>query len=286
MEISDLKIFDAVAECGSITLAAKKLHRVPSNISTRIQKLEQSIGQSLFTRDSNRLKISQAGESLHSYAKQILALADQAIMQFEDPSPRGTLRIGSMEAVAATYLSQYLSAYHHDFPDVTLNVKTQHTDGLIKEVLNSEVDLALVANPNEHPALNRLLIINEPMVLVSSQNIRQLDSFQNTVTLLGFAQGCYYRKCLMQWAESKDLNFELHEIQSYHSMLNCASAGMGIGITPLSLLKQFHDKDNIKTHALPTSLKQTKTYLIWRKDNLMPSMEKFIDLFKQKKPSI
>jgi len=50
MEISDLKIFSAVAQSGSITLAANKLHRVPSNVSTRIQKLESSLNQTLFIR--------------------------------------------------------------------------------------------------------------------------------------------------------------------------------------------------------------------------------------------
>lgn len=286
MEISDLKIFKAVAECGSITQASQKLHRVPSNITTRIQKLEQSVGQSLFRRENNRLKISAKGESLLDYANQILELADRAIAQFEDPVPRGVLRIGSMEAVAATYLSQYLTAYHQDFPEVALKVSTLHTDGLINQVLNDELDLALVANPKDHSALNSMLVIKEPMVLVSSKNTPHLKELSFPITLLGFSQGCYYRKCLIQWAEEQQLNYDLHEIQSYHSMLNCASAGMGVGISPKSLVTQFHDKDNLNTHSLPAPFKFTKTYLIWKKDNLTPSMEKFIDLFKQKKPSI
>lgn len=285
MEISDLKIFSAVAQSGSITLAANKLHRVPSNVSTRIQKLESSLNQTLFIRENNRLRISSAGESLLEYATKIIALAEQAVLQFDEPTPRGTLRIGSMEAVAATYLSQYLTPFHQQWPDVKLNVKTLHTDGLVSDVINGDIDLALVANPKDYPGLNTRLVIKEPMVLVSSVNTTQLKNMNGPIKLLGFAQGCYYRKCLMAWADSQNLCYDMHEIQSYHSLLNCISAGMGIGIVPKSLLDQYHNKSNIQTHNLPTELKYTQTYLIWRNDNHAASLKAFIGLFK-KKPSI
>ncbi len=286
MEISDLKIFSAVAESGSITQAAKKLHRVPSNVSTRIQKLETAIGQSLFIRENNRLHISPAGKSLLGYAQQILNLADQAVSQFQNQEPNGELRVGAMEAVAATYLTQYLAPFHQNFPSVILNVKTLHTEGLIESVLKGELDLACVANPTPHDDLESLSIIKEPMTLVSSLNTKQLKHICEPIRLLGFTQGCYYRKSLIEWAQLQEINYSLHEIQSYHSLLNCVSAGMGIGITPKSLLNQFHDKDKIQTHPLPKHLKYTYTHLIWRKGHVSAAMQAFINLVKQKKPSI
>jgi DNA-binding transcriptional LysR family regulator len=286
MEISDLKIFSAVAELGSITLAAQKLHRVPSNISTRIQKLEQSVDQTLFIRDKNRLHISPAGQDLLIYANKIITLAHKAVDQFQHTQPKGELRLGSMEAVAATYLSNYLTSYHMLYPDVKLDVKTLHTDGLVQKIIDRELDLALVANPKDHPDLSSLAIIKEPMVLMSSLTIKNLNTLNTSIHLLAFLQGCYYRKQLINWAEDNNLNYTVTQIQSYHSLLNCISAGMGIGIAPKSLLDQYANKQNIKVHALPAKYKHTHTHLVWRTDSLKPSMTAFIEAMRQKKPSL
>jgi DNA-binding transcriptional LysR family regulator len=286
MEISDLRIFSAVAEHGSITLAAKKLHRVPSNITTRIQKLEQSVDQTLFIRDKNRLRISPAGEDLLIYADKIISLAHEAVEQFQDTLPKGELRLGSMEAVAATYLSDYLASYHMLYPEVILDVKTLHTDGLVQKIIDRELDLALVANPKDHPDLSSLTIIKEPMVLMSSLTIKNPSKSDKSIHLLTFLQGCYYRKQLINWAEDNQLNYTVTQIQSYHSLLNCISAGMGIGIAPKSLLDQYANKHNIKVHGLPAKYKNTHTHLVWRTDSIKPSMTAFIEAMRQKKPSL
>ncbi|MBV1920487.1 MAG: LysR family transcriptional regulator, partial [Pseudomonadales bacterium] len=84
MEISDLKVFKAVVEEGGVTSAAKKLHRVPSNVTARIQKLENELGKTLFIRDRKRLVISSSGLLLMGYADKILQLADQAVDAFNN----------------------------------------------------------------------------------------------------------------------------------------------------------------------------------------------------------
>jgi DNA-binding transcriptional LysR family regulator len=272
MEISDLRIFSAVAEHGSITLAA--------------QKLEQSVDQKLFIRDKNRLRISPAGEDLLIYADKIISLAHEAVEQFQDTMPKGELRLGSMEAVAATYLSDYLASYHMLYPEVILDVKTLHTDGLVQKIIDRKLDLALVANPKDHPDLSSLAIIKEPMVLMSSLAIKNPSKSDKPIHLLAFLQGCYYRKQLINWAEDNKLNYTVTQIQSYHSLLNCISAGMGIGIAPKSLLDQYANKHNIKVHALPAKYKNTHTHLVWRTDGIKPSMSAFIDAMRQKKPSL
>ena len=78
MELSQLRMVKAVAECGSIALAAEQLHCVPSNITTRIKQLESELGTALFTRAGRGLRISAAGQVFLGYSEQILALVDQA----------------------------------------------------------------------------------------------------------------------------------------------------------------------------------------------------------------
>ena len=147
MELSDLEVFRAVAQEGGISRAATKLHRVPSNVTARIQKLETELGTSLFIRDKNRLKISSSGSQLLDYADQIIALATEAKAAMSATEPTGSLRIGSMEAVAATRLSLLLSSFHQSYGDVELKVHTNPTGRLIEQVLAGDIDAAFVADP-------------------------------------------------------------------------------------------------------------------------------------------
>ncbi|MFU1987593.1 LysR family transcriptional regulator, partial [Bordetella avium] len=78
MDLSDLRIFLAVAREQSVTRAAQALDRVPSNVTTRIRQLEDHLGQALFMREHKRMTLSDAGRRLEDYAQRLLALADEA----------------------------------------------------------------------------------------------------------------------------------------------------------------------------------------------------------------
>src|SRR5215207_3789464 len=122
MELSDLGIFQAVVEAGGITRAAARLHRVQSNVTTRIKQLEEKLGVALFRREGRQLQLTPAGLVLHDYAGRLLTLAREAREALSDQTPRGLLRLGAMESTAAIRLPEPLSAYHRRYPDVTLEL--------------------------------------------------------------------------------------------------------------------------------------------------------------------
>ena len=78
LDLADLRIFLAVVSEGGVLKAARKLHRVPSSITTRIQRLEASTGVQLFHRHKQRLHLSPGGELLQGYAEKLLRLSDEA----------------------------------------------------------------------------------------------------------------------------------------------------------------------------------------------------------------
>src|SRR5437588_662168 len=112
MDLAGLRIFKAVAETGGITKAAARLHRVPSNVTTRVRQLEESLGTALFHRHKRRLTLSAEGKLLLAYAERLLRLSSEAQAALRSGAPRGTLRLGSLESTAATRLPQVLSPYH------------------------------------------------------------------------------------------------------------------------------------------------------------------------------
>lgn len=97
MELAELEIFRTVVAEGGVTRAAERLNRVQSNVTTRIKQLEQSMGVPLFVRDRRRMVLTAAGEALLDYAERILDLAQEARQAVAPQSPRGRLRIGSID---------------------------------------------------------------------------------------------------------------------------------------------------------------------------------------------
>ncbi|MGC3836148.1 LysR family transcriptional regulator [Moritella viscosa] len=243
MELSDLTIFCAVVEMGGISPAAHALNRVPSNITSRVKKLEAELNTALFIREKNRLRPSPTGEQFFTHAKEILAMAESAILKINNTTPSGRLRLGSIEAVAASRLSNVLLDFHQTYTEVELTPIFSETLVLVSSLLNED--------------------INSP-----------LDLGHNP-TLLGFSTQCVYRTRLVDWVKQADILPKIVEINSYTALLNCVTAGMGVGFVPEKLLTVYPFKEGIKTHPLPTMIGSTTTNLIWRKDSVKSSMEAF-----------
>ncbi|GAA6133948.1 LysR family transcriptional regulator [Oceaniserpentilla sp. 4NH20-0058] len=278
MELSDLQVFQQVAQCGGITRAAEKLNRVPSNVTARIQKLEEELQQLLFIREKNRLYISSAGHQLLDYANQILSLADQAKHSLQGDKPNGTLRIGYMDAVAATRVVRPLKQFHEQFPEVSLNVRSAPTGLLIEHVLEGKLDLALVADPEQDTRLGITHIFDEELVVVSSrrhQTISSPNDLSANPTVLGFNYKCAYRNRLTNWLKHGQCVPKVIEINSYHTMLSCVAAGMGIAMVPRALLNDYPFTDSIQCHTLASEWAVSRTALIWRKGFENPSMDAF-----------
>ena len=109
MDLRDLRVFVAVVEEGGILKASRKLHRVPSSISTRIKQLEASMNSRLFHRHKQRLHLSPSGELLLPYAVKLLRLADEATCALDGTVPSGMLRLGALESTTASRLPNFKS---------------------------------------------------------------------------------------------------------------------------------------------------------------------------------
>src|SRR3954466_5627633 len=136
LSLDALQIFKTVAEEGGINRAAAKLHRVQSTVTTRVKQLEEQLGTPLFLRRSRRLVLSAEGRLLLEYADQLLRLSSEAESALRKGSPRGTLRIGTLESTAAARLPPVLSRYHRTYPEVRIELATGTSGALVARLLN------------------------------------------------------------------------------------------------------------------------------------------------------
>jgi DNA-binding transcriptional LysR family regulator len=275
MDLSDLRIFTTVVREGSVTGAAKRLNRVQSNVTTRIRQLEDDLGVTLFIREGKRLHLAPAGQGLLGYADRLLALADEARASLRDPKPRGLFRLGAMESTAAVRLPTALNEYHRRYPEVTLELRTGNPPTLGAAILAGELDAALVAEPIPDAPFDKAFAFEEEPVIVSAAGqppFGKEGGFPRT--MIAFEHGCPHRKRLEAWyAKHNEMPERIIELGSYHAMLGCVAAGMGIALLPKSVLTTFPESKRLTVHRLPAGENHTETVLIWRKGAISPNIE-------------
>ncbi|WP_338574319.1 LysR family transcriptional regulator [Erwinia billingiae] len=276
MDLTQLKMFCSVAETGSLARAAEVLHRVPSNLTTRLRQLEQELGTDLFIREKQRLRLSPMGHNFLGYAQRILALSEEAMSMTHSGEPGGNFALGSMESTAATRLPALLAAYHQRFPSVALSLITGTSGEIIERVREGTLAAALADGPIRVDELNSCIAFHEQMVLISS--LEHADILEPAAasgdTLFAFRPSCSYRIRFENWFRSTGVQpGTFMEIQSYHAMLACVASGAGLALLPESVLEQMPAKDRIKRHALPAEVRDAVTWLVWRRDAFTPNVE-------------
>jgi DNA-binding transcriptional LysR family regulator len=267
MDLGDLAIFRAVVREGGVTRAADKLHRVQSNVTTRIRQLETELGVELFIREGKRMIVSPAGRILVDYADRLLALAEEAHSAVSDGTPRGRLRLGSMESTAAARLPALLARFHCNFPEVRLELRTGPTAALVAEVIDGRLDCALVGGPVDDPRLDTRPVFTEELVLVAPPAHGPIRNARDVTarTLLTFEPGCAYRQRLESWLAASGVVAErVVELSSYYTMISCAASGMGIALVPRSLLALMPIDKAVTIHTLPPRYAHAPTLLVHR----------------------
>lgn len=267
MDLSDLTIFSAVVREGSVTRAAERLHRVQSNVTTRIRQLEEDLSVALFIREGKRLHLAPAGQVLRDYADRLLALADEARSAVQDARPRGTFRLGAMESTAAVRLPGLLSEYNRRHPGVVLELRTGNPQVLASAILAGDLDAALVADPIADAPFEKAFAFHEELVIVAPANYPPIGRKGDLPrTVIVFEHGCPHRKRLEDWYASRhEMPARTIELASYHAMLGCIVAGMGISLIPKSVLTTFPERKRLSVHRLPSTENCAQTVLIWRK---------------------
>lgn len=267
IDLESLLIFQTVVEEGGVLRAAEKLHRVPSNISTRIRQLEQYLGVRLFSRDGRKMSLSAEGRTLLNYSVRLLRLADEAVNELRTGKPQGTFRLGSLESTAGSRLAPILSRYHAANPGVIVELITGTTGALINRVVNFDIEAAFVSEPFTAANLSSVPVFREELVLVTSLAIGRVGAAADLGrgTMIAFASGCSYRKRLEEWLSSENVVPERAlEFGSYQGMIACVAAGTGFAIMPKSVLAALHATDKVNQHRLPAPIATNRTHLVWR----------------------
>lgn len=282
MELSHLRVFVEVATTGSITAASRNLHRVPSNLSVRIQQLEADLGCQLFLRDRQRLHLSPAGSRLLDHARRILALCEEARWQVLDDQPAGPLSLAVLDVGLVNRVPRVLAGYRQSYPEVSVSLHSGMSGDVEQLVLDGHAELGLSDGPVAHPDLDNAWAFDEELFLVTAAGHRPVRSAGQLAgrEFYSFGRSCSYRLRLEAWLEQGGQSARITEMESYHSILACVSAGTGVAWVPQSVLKALPEDYPIRTHRLGAA-GHSAQYFIWRRAGLSSHALRFMQMFRQ-----
>lgn len=286
IDLDSLHIFKAVVDYGGITKAAGQLNRVQSNVTTRIKNLEERLGVKLFQRQQGKLILSPEGRLLLAYAERLLRLSSEAEAALRSGTPRGTLRIGTLESTAAARLPALLSRYHQSYPDVQIELVTGTSGALIGKVHRFDIEAAFVAEPFTAAELQSQVAFVEELVLIAPRNMPKVKSPKDLQkrTVIAFTTGCSYRRILEDWlGMSSVVPDRVLELGSYHAIVACVAAGSGIAIVPRSVLDAVRAENEVTAFPLPERVARAKTHLVWRNGHHSVALDAMRRELQQKK---
>ena len=289
MDLSDLRVFEAVSRHGSMNRAAQELHTVQSNVTARIRALEEELGVSLFQRHARGVSTTPAGQRILPFVGRLTKLlADARTAAKDDGEPGGTLSLGSLETTTALRLSPLLGQFAKTYPQVRLVVATGTTRRLIDDVVSCRVEGAFVAGPVSHPDLEQEVIFQEELVLVTSPAIGGMEDLAGIVDLktIVFQIGCSYRQRLESLlAEMGIVTSKPLEFGSLDTIVSCVSAGVGITLLPRGVVAAAVREGRVAMHELPPERSLVDTLFVRRKDAYTSSaMTALLDTIRSTRP--
>lgn len=243
--LRQLKIFEAVARHLSYTRAAEELHLTQPAVSMQIKQLEQIIGVPLTELVGKRLYLTEAGRELQRCSRSVAIVLEEARQVFEEMKG---LRRGHLEiAVASTanyFVPRLWASFRKRHPEVRVSLDVTNREGLIRALVENQVDLVIMGLPPEGLDLvaegfmpNPLVVVAPPTHPLASVRDIPLDRLQNE-TFLMREEGSGTRSLMERVFAEKALAPAMPiEMSSTEAIKQGVEAGLGLAVLSLHTLE-------------------------------------------------
>ncbi len=169
MELRHLRYFVAVAEAGSLTVAAeKKLYTSQPSLSRQIRDLENEVGAQLMTRNARGIELTPAGKAFLDYARLALIQVDaagEAARRAVKPS-KPTFSIGFLTGQEIDWLPEAMRILRDELPNIDVTVSSQYSPDLADALMRGKLDVAFLRPEAKMADLIYKVVTKEPLVVI------------------------------------------------------------------------------------------------------------------------
>lgn len=289
MDIKQLIYFLTIAEEGNISKAADRLHMAQPPLSQQLKLLEEELGVLLFERNTRRMQITDAGQLLQNRAQQIIDLMEKTSKELNDlkEGSQGLLSIGTISSAGETLVPIMVQNFHKVYPGVDFRIKESSTFEILELVKRGVVEIGVIRTPFNLETFDYISLPEEPMMAAALNSLLEMNK---TSINLGELKGkplLFHNRYANNIEEAcKKSGFEPKvkcRIDDTRTMLNWASAGMGIALIPRDMMALIPDS-NLRFIEIKEETLATKIIIIWRKNHYLSTPARhFLEFFKSKR---
>ena len=294
VDIRQLLYFTTIAEEGSISAAAKKLHLSQPPLSYQMKLLEEELHLPLIERSARGIALTEAGRVLYKRAQGILELSELTRKEMLAMASgfTGTLHIGTVSSSGASLLGWRIPAFHQKYPQIGFAIHEGNTFELMEMLESGLIELAIVRTPFHNDQLNCLYLSPEPMIADGAASFfpAGMPSGQPiSLELLGHAPVILYRrfeKILLSLCEQKGITPQVFCIaDDARTTLMWAEAGLGVAVVPQSAYRIMPHHNMVYGELSEEDL-HTRIAAVCKKGcSLSWAAQQFLEIFAQQPPS-
>ena len=225
LDSDQMRAFLAVADTGSVTAAAGRVGRTQSAVSMQIRRLEENLGQPLFTRLPRGVALTPRGEQLMPYARRVTSLLDGAAVALREKPLTGQVRIGIPDEYAGSVLPRALAAFSERHLGVEVTVRCDFTDSQLAALVAEKIDMLVLYDP-DHTSGDEVLGI-DPAVWVTS--VTHGQHLQVPVPVAVYVESDWCREFPLRSLDRQSIAWRIaFECDTSASLRIAAQAGLAI----------------------------------------------------------
>jgi LysR family hca operon transcriptional activator len=245
MELRHLRYFVAVAEEGSVTVAAqKRLHTAQPSLSRQIHDLERELGVELLIRGSRGIELTAAGRVFLDHARVALLqveAAGEAARHAARPA-RTTFAIGFLTGYEMDWLSAVMAILHAELPSTEVVIHSQDSPDLAAALMRGTIDLAFLRPEKQAVGLKFRPLRKDPLVVLMPRDhalaaltaIRPQDIAGETFIGVSAARAPVLRAIIGDYAKRSGINLKpAHQAENLAMAISLVVSTGGISLLPL-----------------------------------------------------
>jgi DNA-binding transcriptional LysR family regulator len=246
-DLTDLKVFLAVAEEGNVSRGAERCHLAPYAVSLRIKGLEENIGTVLLTRQARGVTLTPAGHVLAEHTRRCVAQLEQMHVDLL-PFARGLtghVTFFANNNAISSHLPDDLARFFKLYPSVRITLEERMSHDIVAAVAAGRADIGVVALETEHPDLDFLPYREDRLVLLAplgSPLARQgTVSFADCMDepFISLQSGAALHTFLMNHASALGKRLDIRvQVSGYRAIARLVSSGAGIGVVARSAIEE------------------------------------------------
>ena len=284
MDVTQLRTLIHVAELGSLSKAADRLHIAQPALSRQIRLLEQELGVRLFDRHGRGMVVTERGQDVLRHALRVMAELEEirAVVADEDAPLRGHVSIG-MPPTASDILSEPLvSAFRDAHPEATLRIVSAYTGYLLDWMQRGELDAAILYDPKSARNLRVQPLLEETLFLIGPPASRlTLDRPVAFAELekqrLLLPSGSHGLRLLVdRYAQEAGVPLDIKvEADSYSTLKSLVRNGHGVTVLPLAPIHEELESGSLCAAPLVDPTPVRRLVMSYPTDRPAPRLARF-----------